>query len=159
MPKTKEIEEFVKTTSRRLGALNRSHILPSPSARKEWVVTPPIGCAPDDLCVSDYWKHVAAEVGIQPNDLVSATAVDGKWYATYLVIHVGPQHAKLQLLHAYNLEPAEVLAKKTQTHEVKWMGPAHKWVVSRISDKETIKHGFETADLAATWLNTEAKAA
>ncbi len=150
MPKTPEVPRHV-------GALNRAHILPETAARKRWCVTPRAGLIADDLCEPAYWKHVAVELGIKPNDHVDATGEDGTWYAEYLVIHVGPQHAKLQLLKVYSLEEVSALAKKTDTHEVVWKGPAHKYVVRRLADGETIKHGFDSANAAAGWMHQNAR--
>ena len=143
---------------RRVGALNRAHIRPETAARKRWCVTPPSGSLPDDLCQPEYWKHIASEVGLKPNDLVDATCEDGTWYATYLVIYIGPQHAKLQLLSECSLVEVTDLAKKTETHEVKWKGPAHKFVVRRLSDGETIKHGFASEAAAMSWMSLNASA-
>ena len=146
------------TPERHVQAINRRHILPETAARKRWCVTSPAGSLAEDLCEPAYWKHVVAEIGIKPNDLVDATCEDGKWYATYLVMHVGPQHAKLQLLSEHSLEEITDLAKKTDTHEVKWKGPAHRYVVSRLSDGETIKHGFASESAAAAWMHQNATA-
>ncbi len=143
---------------RRVGTLSRSRILPETAARKRWCVTPPSGALPDDLCEPGYWKHIATEIGIKPNHLVDATCEDGTWYAVYLVLHVGPQHAKLQMLSEYSLVAVDAMAKKTETHDVKWKGPAHKYVVRRLSDGETIKHGFASEAAAAAWMAQNANA-
>lgn len=150
MPKTPE-------APRHVGALNRNRILPETAARKRWCVTPPAGSLPEDLCSPDYWKHVVAEIGLKANDLVDATCEAGTWFATYLVIHVGPTHAKLQILNEYSLEEASDLAKRTETHEVRWKGPAHKYVVRRLSDGETVKHGFDSEAAAAAWMHRETR--
>ncbi len=149
MPKTDE-------APRRVGALNRNHVLPESSARKRWCVTPPAGVRLEDLCDPAYWKHVVSEIGLKPNDYVTATCADGTWYAEYLVIHVGQTHAKLQLLTKYSLVEVTNLAKKTETHEVKWKGPAHKYVVRRLSDGETVKHGFISEAAATGWMHQNA---
>ena len=149
MPKTPE-------EPRHVGALNRNHILPETAARKRWCVTPPAGSLPKDLCQPEYWKHVVAEIGLKANDLVDATCADGTWFATYLVIHVGQIHAKLQLLAEHSLEEVTNLAKKTETHEVKYKGPAHRYVVRRLSDGETVKHGFDSEAAAAAWMHQNA---
>ncbi len=149
MPKTDE-------APRHVGALNRNHILPESAARKRWCITPPAGVLPEDLCDPAYWKHVVAEIGLKPNDRVDATCADGTWFAEYLVIHVGPTHAKLQLLAEYSLAAVTNLAKKTKTHEVKWKGPAHKYVVRRLSDGETVKHGFVSEAAATDWMHQNA---
>lgn len=151
MPKTPE-------ASRHVGHLSRNRILPETAARKRWCITPPAGSLPEDLCLPEYWKHVVAEIGVKPNDLVDATCEDGTWYATYLVLHVGPLHAKLQLLTDYSLVKVTDLAKKSETHEVKWKGPAHKYVVRRLSDGETVKHGFVSEAAAAAWMAQNATA-
>ena len=144
--------------TRRVGTLNRTRILPELAARKRWCVTPPSGSIPEDLCEPAYWKHVVSEIGLKPNDMVDATCEDGTWFAVYLVLHVGPLHAKLQMLSEYSLVAVDAIAKKSETHEVKWKGPAHKYVVSRLSDGETIKHGFATEAAAAAWMSQNATA-
>ena len=138
---------------RHVGALNRAHVLPETSAHKAWWIEPRVGVLPEDLCEPAYWKHVVAELGVKPKDTVKALCVDGTWYAEYLVLHVGPTHAKLQLLNHHSLEEVTDLAKTTETHEVKWKGPAHKYVVRRLSDGETIKHGFASEAAAAAWMH------
>ena len=143
---------------RRAGALNRSHIWPERAKVQAWHVEPPAGSLPNDLCQPDYWKHVAADVGVKPGDDVRAMCADGTWFAEYLVLHVGAQHAKLQLLREYSLVEVSELVAKTKTHEPKWMGPAHKWVARRISDGETIKHGFESQAAVEAWLLQNATA-
>ncbi len=145
------------TPERHVQAINRRHILPETAACKRWRVTPPVGTLAEDLCQPAYWKHVVAEIGIKPADRMDAISEDGKWFAEYLVIHVGPQHAKLQLLAEHSLEEVTDLAKKTDTHEIKWKGPAHKYVVSRLSDGETIKHGFASEAAAAAWMHQNAQ--
>lgn len=137
-------------------ALNRNHIKPETAARRRWCVTPPFEAVADDLCDPEYWKHTVQEIGLQPNDLVDATCED-RWYATYIVLHVGPRHAKLQKLSEHSLAEVTDLATTTDTLEVKYRGPAHRYVVRRISDGETIKHGFKTELEATEYMHRQAR--
>lgn len=149
---TEVIETDKVEPKRKIGALNRQHVKLEASARRNWCVTPPYGARPEDLCEPDYWRHLAQEIGIAPNDKVCATCEGGEWYAEYLVIHVGPQHAKLSIINKVKLASAEDVITTTQTHEIKWMGPSHKFVVIRLSDGVTMEKGFANKEAAAKWM-------
>jgi len=140
-------------------ALQKSQILPEVSARRRWCVTAPSGATPEDLCIPEYWKHIARECGLRDNDIVTATCLDGSWYCEYIVLHVGPVHAKLQPI----MEPVVLIdlseaVDKSDTFKAVWKGPAARWCVQRISDGELTKTKFQTKEQAVVWINTQAKA-
>lgn len=158
MPQAATIEEpIVEPTIYNGPALTRARIKPAVSAFKQWFVDAPEGMKAADLCIPQCWKHVVRELGVQANDFVYATAEDGAWCAEYIVLHTGDRHAKLFLKGEWQLSDVSELADHSTTHEVAWKGPAHKYVVRRISDGETIKHGFVTPEAATIWMAHEMK--
>lgn len=140
-------------TERHVGALNRAHITTASAARNFWCVTPAAEVLPADLCEPSYWKHVVRELGLKPNDRVEATCQDGTWWAEYLVIHIGPQHAKLSILREVELDIVDESASSTETMYAEWISPANKYGVRRKSDKAIMKDGFTAKSLAVRWMH------
>jgi len=140
-----------------VGHLNRGHIKLANSARNFWCVTPVEGVKVADLCNPEYWKHVATEIGIQANDRIEATCQDGSWWAEYLVLHVGPHSAKLQILRDVKLDEVDDSAMETDNLYVTWISPYNKFGVRRKSDKAIMKDGFAQKSNAIKWMADNAQ--
>lgn len=144
---------------RQVRAMNPAHIRPETAARRRLVFDAPVGTLPEDLCLPDFWKHAVGGRLLRRHDHIEAICVDDSWRAEYLVLHVGPNSAKLMLLNPDSKGVTwmidEALKLETDSHYVKFIGPnnAYRYGVFRRSDDEDIKHGFTTAEEAADWMN------
>ena len=134
--------------------------LPLKSVVSEWIFDAPAGSKAEDYLEPSSFKHVATEMRMRPRDSVRIDCLDGSWMAEYMVLHVGPHHAKLKLLPGYPLM-LEDLAEEVDKSDVftaVWKGPAARWCAQRISDGEIVKNKFQTKEQAVVWINTQAKA-
>ncbi|HUU44207.1 MAG TPA: hypothetical protein VM118_00620, partial [Acidobacteriota bacterium] len=148
------------TEARSVRAITEDRINFSRSTRVEWMVRVPINTDAEDLLLPEYWKHVSAAKKFKVGDDIIAKSEDGTWRAHYEIRDVGPLHATLALLvpgadGVYRYAKSRSLTSADERHEVTWKGPAHRWVIRRVSDGETIKHGFDARETAEAWMNTE----
>lgn len=144
------------------GPRNTNDIRPAVSAYVTRYFTPPTGTMPGDLLEPAYWKHIVAELKLKRQDVIRVCCKDGSWEATYVVVHTGPLHAKLRI-HRPGADGIDWIERETElpaatsSHEIVDGGEVRGWIVRRLSDKETIKEGFETEDQAIIWMHENSK--
>ncbi len=109
-----------------------------------WVVTVEHGTTKEDILKPEFWTQVA--IKLKPYNRIDIQADDGSFFAEFLVITCDKTYANVK-----ELSWTELNTTKEQPHEefyAKWRGPHLKWSVIRSSDKEAVKEGMETKDLA-----------
>jgi len=128
--------------------------------RNQWSVVAPMGVTPERALEVDYWVHCVNR--IKEGDVVEMFAIDGSWYAQYVVDKVTPTIGirMWQVLLAdrrvvaSEAAPAALAAEDRgaeSDYEVAF-GGAHRWRVVRISDKAVVHKGEASEGDARTWL-------
>lgn len=147
----------VVSIERKIEPLYTSNIKPAEYIRSCHAATIPINTKPEDLLNPAYWAHVANE--LKPWGRVEARAIDGTWFAEYLVLDVGRAWAKMHLLAKYNLTSAEESLSEANTQtglKVTWRGGDRKWSVVRETDSAVMVEGLGK-DEAQAWLDKHIK--
>lgn len=119
-------------------------------ARMRSFATIPNGTTIQDMKAPEFWSSVAGK--LQARGRIEVEPEDGSFIAEFAVRAVGPNWARVELLHHHQFASAATLVQKAKDFKVEWGGPAHKHRVIRLSDKEVLKFGFETPEMAAEWL-------
>lgn len=134
----------------------RNNILPpqrhrlAEEVRNLWVVNAEEGTTIQDVMEPGYWAHVAQL--LRPYDHIEVRLETGEWIAELLVISQGLNWAKVHMLHHHNLSVSTEAPPASQKHEVKYRGPQHKWCVVRLSDRQVLDSGRDSAADANAWL-------
>jgi hypothetical protein len=118
-------------------------------------VSLPEGVPLESLLVPEAWAHVGKFM--QPRDIIEVWPDDGSFRAELVVRDCGQLWAKVEVLSRKDFGEVESKSDDPQ-YEVVYAGPHHKHRVVRVSDKEVIRHGFETKDAAQDWLKNHQKA-
>lgn len=103
-----------------------------------------------------FWANVSTRM--HPNDLIQAMPEDGSYFVEFMVRSAGPNWAHVEPLREKAFISAESVVAKIKDAKVEWGGPAHKWRVMRAGNKEPLKTGFDTPELANEWLAGNAQA-
>lgn len=122
------------------------------TVRMTHVIAPHQGTKVEDLTDPAYWAHVSAKM--HAGDHIEAVAEDGTWFAELLVVRAERNWAKVALLRKVDLvaTSVEVNPADFEEHYVKWGGVTTKFRVHRKKDKEVLRDGFDSAELANAWL-------
>lgn len=147
----------VTVPERKVEQLGAANFKPAEFIRAVHAATIPVGTLPEDLLNPAYWAHIATQM--KPWDIVEARALDGTWYAEYLVLDVGRTFAQCHMLSHHNLTSQDVALTKLNNlspFDVRWRGPAAKWSVVRKSDNSVMSEGM-TKDGAIAWITENLK--
>lgn len=113
-------------------------------------VTVDAGTTKEDLEDFEFWKNVSAQC--RNSDLIEVVSAANEFFAQCLVINTTDKGANIHVLHFVPLvKEVAKTAAKTKTiapYKVEYKGDSNKYCVVRTSDKELIKTGFETKELA-----------
>ncbi len=125
------------------------------TSRNRYFATAEEGTPFEAVCDPAYWAHVAE--GKQPYDVISIACDDEAWYGEVMVRSVAPQSVYVTVLSFLSFNEETVPDVFTDSYQVKWRGPHHKFSVIRLSDKAAIQGGFANRALANRWLSDNAK--
>ena len=125
--------------------------------RNDWIANAETGTTLEDIVQPEYWAHNSARM--RPYDHIEVRAEDGSWMAELLVTGCDRNWARVKLLQEYKLTSADVSLSQAVKHEIQWKGPHLKFAVIRLSDKESVKTGFDDKNSAARWLIEHEKTA
>lgn len=142
---------------RKIQPITHTDLKESEFVRPFYCATVPFGTQPNDLLSPEYWAHVANQ--LKPWARIEARAVDGTWFAEYVVLDVGRTWAKLHMLNQHNLTTPDVAlsqANAMSPYEVKWRGPIAKWSVVRKSDSAVQTEGMSKEE-AIGWVIAQGK--
>lgn len=123
----------------------------------EWSVTPDDGTPFDDMLVPVYWTNVARK--FKPGDKIRVHAPDGTYYAELYVRSADRLAASVVVLNKMDFGGADVQEAPSDDLAVKFRNHRAGWGVIRLSDKEVVKDGFTTRELADEWLRDRRKRA
>jgi len=123
--------------------------------RTLWVVTAEQGTTKKDIMTPSYWSHVAAQ--FRPYDRIEVRVDDGTYFAELLILACDRTWAKVHELTFHSLTTSDVsmtqASEEMAEFDVKWNGPANKFIVLRKSDNEVIKKGFDDKEEAQKFLS------
>lgn len=97
-----------------------------------------------------FWANVSTRT--HPNDRIEAMPEDGSYFAEFMVRAAGANWAHVELMRAHAFVSAETVVAKIKDVKVEWGGPSHKWRVMRAGQKDPLKTGFDTPELANEWV-------
>jgi len=120
-------------------ALHMGRCSPSGHKWNRYDVTIPAETNPEDLLDPHYWRHYGAL--LKPSDILECFCDDGSWEASYRVMFVSRAEVKLSLrgeVVRHDKTPDE----ESDTHEIKWGGPAVKFRIQRKDTGEVIRDGL-----------------
>lgn len=135
--------------------LRESRISLAEFIRQTHHVTPEEGTKFEDLLREDFWSAVSYK--FKPADIIEIHAEDGSYFAELYIRAAGRNWAKVAVLRKVDLDPVEAQFSMPE-FETAWKGPARKFAVIRLSDKEIIKDGFDTKEQAADYIRGHVKA-
>ena len=156
MEQATAVEVQKPVVERKVEQLGAQNIKPAEFIRAQHAATIPIGTNAEDLLDPAYWAHVASQ--LKPWDRIEARAVDGTWFAEYLVLDVGRTFAQIHLLSKHNLTSQDVALTKINDmspFEIRWRGP-RLWSVVRKADDAVMAEGM-TKDAAIEWITKSMK--
>lgn len=108
----------------------------------------------EDALEPEFWRHINSHnpPRLRRFDRIQIIPEDGSFVADLIVLATGKGFAKLAVLNKVVLECDSDEPIELRSTEVKWRGPALKYVVERKSDNNRLKTGFDTrgeAEVAA----------
>lgn len=118
--------------------------------RQDWVVNAEAGTTIEDVLEPQFWAHMATQ--LEPYARVEVLLETGEWMLELMVVSIGRNWAKVQVLHHYELEKRAETLPAAQKHRIEWKGPQLKHVVIRNSDNAAIQDGFAKKVEAEAWL-------
>ncbi len=108
--------------------------------RRELAINVPEGVSLETVLQPTYLKHYARD--IRPADIIEALCEDGSWEASLRVMYVSTAEVRMQVRWQTDYDEMVEDEPESDTHEVKWKGPAMKFAVVRKDNKEIIQSGF-----------------
>lgn len=105
----------------------------------------------EDVLNPSYWVNVTSY--LKPGSQIEVTAADNTWFAQLYVVAASKMWAKVVPLHFYDLTSKKTI--KTPVNDefyVKWANDKLKFRVHRKSDKQALKDGFDTQELAKEYI-------
>jgi len=118
----------------------------------QWCITPEAGTALDALLEPAFWAHNARK--LRPGAVIWAEPEDGAWFALLRVRSANIGGAKVRVL--FKTEEPQVVQDEDPAangFSVEWGGPAHKFRVKRVADKQVMQSGFQDKADAFRWLS------
>lgn len=135
-------------------AMEVTGLKPAEANRNIWFATVAEDVNPKDLLVPEYFTNVA--YNLRPRDKIEVWAIDGSWYAEYLVMQADRLWARVTML--IKIDTNKVISvKKESAYESYWGGPSLLWCVRRKSDKERMATKFEDQVGAENWIKEHGK--
>lgn len=118
--------------------------------RNTFAISPEDGTPFEALLEPAYWSHIAAK--LRPTDRIEVLAEDQSYFAEFIVTSASRVGANMVLLRKIDLSSNTKAEPSAGGHRVIYAGVKAKWRVSRVSDKATLKEGFENKQDAEKWL-------
>jgi hypothetical protein len=111
----------------------------------EYAVVLPADVTLEDTLDPGFWSHINAHspAKLRQHDTIRVIPEDGTYFAELIVLQAGKGFAKVKMLRHLALEESEQPTELSST-EVKWRGPALKWVVERKTDGMRLKERLNT---------------
>jgi hypothetical protein len=138
------------------GKLHYGRLTPIEHARRELFAEIPEGVTLEDILRPEFWSHYARD--FKPMDLVEAFCEDGSWEASLRVMLVTDVEVKMSLRWEVRHDKVAPEEEKTETHEIKWKGPAMRFAVVRKDTGEVIKDHLYPKSQAAQYLKNHLQA-
>jgi len=122
---------------------------PAEFHRSVWSATVEHGTDARKVFDPKFWAHLASTLKV--GDRIEIETDSREWFAEVYVVEVGTAFARVRPLRFVDLAeeaPAGAGVPGDVDFEVKWMGPARKWGVVRLSDKAAIYSDLPSKDAA-----------
>lgn len=110
----------------------------------------------DTMLAPSFWSHVAGR--LKPLDRIEIVPDGGKYYAELMVLVTDAKTARVKTLRYEVLEEVSPEDAESDSHMIKWRGPAAKFGVVRKDDGAVLKDGFPTKEDAAAYMREHLKA-
>lgn len=120
-------------------------------SRNVYLAQPAAGTTPEQLLDPEFWTHVSGK--LKPNDRIDVRPLDGAFFMELLVLSANRLHARVAPLIHVDLEavnPEDMESPSASSgYAIRWVNPVAKFRITRLSDRKTVREGFDTRDQAA----------
>lgn len=136
--------------------LKESRLQQGEARIRYWFAIPEAGTPYKELFSPVYWDVHGWK--FQPGDMIRVEPDEGHYTADLRVLSTGAGGTRVAEYYKKEWDADAAPDVLSDTYEVAWGGPHHKWRVMRKTDGQVESHGFEDEAAANRWLADNLKA-